>query len=278
MISFSKKGDDAFTIKGFDNYRKAVEKFRVHELCETHLEAQLKCGLLGNKSISEQLSRLPAKILNERRCGLMKQLKAMQFLLRQGLALRGHVEKEGNLAQLLLSFSEDDIILKGWLTDGKYMSHNIITEIICLMGQSILRMILDKINSSNPSWYAVICDETTDVTCKEQLNLSVHYVDGNYVVYEDTVGLFNPPNITAQTFAEALKNILVRCNLPLLMCRGQAYDGAAAMQGKRKGLAKLIRDKCPAAVSVHCFAHCLNLCLQDACRSIPLIRDSFDVV
>ena len=50
------------------------------------------------------------------------------------------------------------------------------------------------------------------------------------------------------------------------------------MQGKRKGLAKLIRDECPAAVPVHCFAHCLNLCLQDASRNIPLIRDSFDVV
>ena len=65
----------------------------------------------------------------------MKQLKAMQFLLRQGLALRGHAEKEGNLAQLLLSFSEHDKILKSWLTNGKYMSNNVVTEIICLMGQ-----------------------------------------------------------------------------------------------------------------------------------------------
>ena len=103
----------------------------------------------------------------------MKQLKAMQFLLRQGLALRGHAEKEGNLAQLLLSFSEDDIVLKSWLTDGKYMSHDVVTETICLMGHNILRMILDKINRSNPSWYAVICDETTDVACKEQMNLSI---------------------------------------------------------------------------------------------------------
>ena len=158
------------------------------------------------------------------------------------------------------------------------MSHEIITEIISLMGQSILRMILKKINGSNPSWYAVICDETTDVACKEQLNLSIRYVDDNYVVHEDAVGLFNPPNTCAPTLSEALKDILVRCNLPLSMCRGQAYDGAAAMQGKRKGLATLIRSECPAAVSVHCFAHCLNLCLQDASRTIPLIRDTFDVV
>ena len=201
----------------------------------------------------------------------------MQFLLRQGLALRGHVEKEGNLTQLLLSLSDGDDILKGWLRDAKYMSHDI-TEIICLMGQSILRMILNKINSSSPPWYSVICDETTDVACREQLNLSIHYIDNDYVVHEDTVGLFNPQNISAQTLSEALKDILVCCNLPLSMCRGQAYDGAAAMQEKRKGLATLIGKECPAAVPVHCFAHCLNLCLQDASRTIPLIRDSFDVV
>ena len=137
IISFFKKGDDAFITKGFDNYKKAVEKFRAHEICDTHLEAQLKCGLLGSKSISEQLNTLTAKIQNERRCGFMKQLKAMQFLLRHSLTLHGHVEKEGNLTQLMLSFSEDDEILKGWIRDGKYMSHEIIT---CLMGQSILRI------------------------------------------------------------------------------------------------------------------------------------------
>ena len=76
MLSFSKKGDDAFTTKGFDNLKKATEKFRAHEACDTHLEALLKCGLLRNKSISEQLN-LTAKIQNERRCEFMKQLKAM---------------------------------------------------------------------------------------------------------------------------------------------------------------------------------------------------------
>ena len=278
MLSFSKKGDDAFTTKGFNNFKKAIEKFRIHETCETHLEAQLKCSLLGKKSISEQLSSLTAKVQNERRCGFLKQLQAMQYLLRQGLALRGHVEKEGNLTQLLMSLSEDDDILKSWVRDGKYMSHEIITQIICLMGQSILRVILNKINSSNPPWFAVICDETTDVACKEQLNVSIRYVDDDYVVHEDTVGLFNLPNTSAETISEALKDILVRCNLPISMCRGQAYDGAAAMQGKRKGVATLIQRECPAAASIHCFAHCLNLCLQDASRTISLIRDSFDVV
>lgn len=41
MLLFSKKGDEAFATKGLDNYKKAMEKFRVHENSETHLEVNL---------------------------------------------------------------------------------------------------------------------------------------------------------------------------------------------------------------------------------------------
>ena len=46
--------------KGFDNLKKAVEKFRLHENSDTHLEAQLKCNLLGGPSVSQQLRNLAA--------------------------------------------------------------------------------------------------------------------------------------------------------------------------------------------------------------------------
>ena len=49
------------------------------------------------------------------------------------------------------------------------------------------------------------------------------------------------------------------------------------MQGKRKGVATRVRDECPAAVPVHCFAHSLNLCLQDCGRKIPLVRNAIDI-
>lgn len=41
------------------------------------------------------------------------------------------------------------------------------------------------------------------------------------------------------------------------------------MQGCRKGAA---------ALPVHCFGHCLNLCLQDVGRQIPALRDALDIV
>ena len=69
-----------------------------------------------------------------------------------------------------------------------------------------------------------------------------------------------------------MKDILLRCTLPIDLCRGQAYDGAAVMQGRLSGAAARIRKDVPQALLVHCLAHSLNLCLQDSCRKITLLR------
>ena len=50
------------------------------------------------------------------------------------------------------------------------------------------------------------------------------------------------------------------------------------MQGRRIGVATQIRNENPAALPVHCFGHSLNLCLQDAGRKLPLLRDALDTV
>ena len=77
---------------------------------------------------------------------------------------------------------------------------------------------------------------------------------------------------------QVLKDLLIRCDLSVSLCRGQAYDGASTMQGIQKGVATQIRSENPAALPVHCFAHSLNLCLQDAGRQIPLLRYALDTV
>ena len=278
LFTFAKKGDVAFSVKGFDNFKKAVQKFRIHENSDSHLEARLKCRSLNNPSINEQLSSEAAKVQGIRRAGLLKQLEAMKFLLRQGIALRGHSEEEGNLYQLLTAWSGDCTAIKSWIEERKYMSHEIVNELITLMGHNILRQLLVRIKCCVPSWYAVIVDEATDVACREQMNLSIRYVDDDYTISEDSVGLFHLPNTSASTLHLVLTDMLLRCNLPLSLCRGQAYDGAAAMQGKRKGLATLIRNEVPAALPVHCLAHSLNLCLQDVGRQNHLLRDAMDIV
>ena len=228
LFTFCKKGDEAFSLKGFDNYKKAVETFRVHENSDSHLKARIKCKSLNNPSIREQISIQGAKVQETRRLGLVKQLEAMKFLLRQGIALRGHSEEEGNLRQLLATWSKENAIVKTWVEEGKYMSHDIVNEMITLMGQSVLGKLLCRIKGADPCWYAIIADETADAAHREQFNLTIRYVDNDYIINEDSIGLFSLPNTTASTLHLVLIDMLIRCNLPLSLCRGQAYDGVLA--------------------------------------------------
>ena len=112
----------------------------------------------------------------------------------------------------------------------------------------------------------------------EQLNLSIRWVNADYTIQEDAVGLFRVPDTRAETLFSVIKDLLIRCNLPMSLCRGQAYDGASNMQGRRSGVATRFRNENPAAIAVHCCAHSLNLCLQDIGRKLPCIRDALETV
>ena len=219
----------------------------------------------GWPTIAAQLHSQLRQLQHVRRQGLLMQLRAIQFLTRQGTALRGHKESEGNLHQLLLMWTKNDEILQTWLRENRYTSHRSVNELITILGQSLLRSLLDKMKEPTGSaWFSIIADEATDVVSSEQLNLTIRWVSNSYEVHENPVGLFRVPDTTAETLFTVIKDMLIRCSLPLSLCRGQAYDGASNMQGRRSGVATRFRNEQPAAIPVHCFAHSLNLCLQDA--------------
>ena len=82
------------------------------------------------------------------------------------------------------------------MKEKKYLSPMVINEIISLLGKKVLHTLLSKINESSPSWFSIIVDEASDASRKEQFNLSVRWVDNNYVVHEDPLGLVCVPAAT----------------------------------------------------------------------------------
>lgn len=143
------------------------------------------------------------------------------------------------------------------------------------MGNELLRQILVKICAA--TWFAVLADETADITNNEQLSISIRWVNESYDVYEDFIGLVHVPRITSDVITAAIKDVLIRCSLPLSQCREQCYDGASNMMGRLRGVATHIQTEQKAAISIHCLAHCLNLCLQDAAKNSQPIRNALDV-
>ena len=252
----SKMGEKAFTETGFQNWRKAIDKFRAHEGSHFHREAKLKWMARGQPTIEAQLNSQLAQLQLSRRNGLLSQLRAIVYLTRQGIAVRGHTELEGNLQQLMQMWSKENEVVKLWLRENRYTSHQAVNELIEILGKTVLRNLLKKISDvSGPAWFSVIADEATDIVHVEQLNLSIRWVSDNYEVHEDPLGLCRVPDTKAETLFQLIKDLLIRCSLPLALCRGQAYDSAANMQGRRTGVAAKIKNEQPAALPVHCCVH-----------------------
>ncbi len=205
----------------------------------------------------------------------MKELSSLRYLARQGLAIRGHKDEQSNFLQLLKCRAEDVRELESWMQDGRYLSHDIINELFEIMAHQLLRGLLHEIREAG--WFALIADETRDISGAEQLSISIRWVDNDYVVYEDVIALAAVEQTDAATLTSTIKDALIRSGLQLGQCRGQAYDGASNMSGRLNGVASRIQKVQPKAHYIHCAAHSLNLCLQDCGKKCACISGALGV-
>jgi hypothetical protein len=97
------------------------------------------------------------------------------------------------------------------------------------MATQIQRKILNKIHRS--PYFAIMVDETTDCSNKEQLTSIIRSVDENFEVSEDFLGMYHLLCTTASSIVSAITDILMRLQLPLTKARGQCYDGCSTMAG-----------------------------------------------
>ena len=276
LLTFPEHRKPAFVSSGFNKWKNALRKFREHENCSMHNQALLKLAAKASSvSVSAQLSSVHSSNQKFHRNMLQKVLLSVQYLSRQGLPLRGHREDaeslEGNLYQLLLLLSKECQDMKSWIMKKEYTSPVIITELINMMGQAVLRNILSNINDAK--WFSIIADEASDISHNEQLSLSIRWVDSAYDIHEECIGLIQLPNTKAETIYCTIRDILIRCSLPITHCRGQAFDGASNMSGIRNGVQALVKKEASKALYVHCLAHSLNLCLKDVTNTCDLLRN-----
>ena len=73
----------------------------------------------------------------------------------------------------------------------------------------MLHSLIQKICACLPSWYSVTGHEASDTSYREQLNISIRWVDEAYEIYEDPVGIFNLPNTTSETLFTIVKDLLI---------------------------------------------------------------------
>ena len=205
-------------------------------------------------------------------------IRIIHFLAKQGLAFRGHRENKdkedtknvGNFLELLDFHAEilPDLQRNSKSKVAKYTSATIQNEVVHLIAKQIKNVLLPV------SYFAVICDETMDLSRKEMLALCLRTVDDTLKIHEKFFGSIRTKTQSAEGIFNTVKDALVlELNLDLQLMVGQSYDGAATMSWKKTGVAKRFLELVAYAVFVHCYAHKLNLALQDATAKLKSVSD-----
>ena len=80
-------------------------------------------------------------------------------------------------------------------------------------------------------FYSIICDEVTDYSNIEQLNIRT--VNQNLDRHEDFLGFYEVHNINCDTIVAAIKDIILKFNLSFEFYYGKTYDEGSNMVGKK---------------------------------------------
>ena len=147
-------------------------------------------------------------------------------------------------------------------------------DMVKVMALRILRKISTIIQAT--PFYTIMVDETADVSNKEQVVVCIRWVDDNFEVHEDFIGLYQVDSTGAEKIYHVITDVFLRLNLTISKVRGQCYDGASAMSGAKSGVVARMQAAEPRAVFTHCYGHALNLACADTIKQCKLMRDALD--
>ena len=204
---------------------------------------------------------------------LLQRFSCLCYLACQGLPLRD--EKDTNFKQLSRFRAEDNPAFAKWLKEKNmsYTSREIQKEILKDMSLSILR---DVVNCTKKSdFFNIMVDESSDVSNREQVAFCLRWVDEDLHSHEDFISLYEMEKTDATTMVNVIKDIFLRLGLDKAKLRGQCYDGCSTMEGKKKGVATLIkRDVQALALSTHCYTYSLDLAYGHWIKNFTAISNS----
>ena len=193
----------------------------------------------------------------------------VRFLLRQGIAFRGHDEYEnssnqGNFLELLrfLANHNQDIkavTLKKAPENLKLTAPEIQKDIVRAIAIETFNVIVKDLGNAI---FSILVDESRYLSGKEKMVVVSRYVDEKGHVIKRFIGIEHVACTTALSLkAATIDGLFSRHGLSMSRLRGQGYDGASNIQGEFNGLKTLILKENECAFYVLCFAHQLQLAL-----------------
>ena len=271
-------GDTTWTTVGFKDLKHLSERLAKHESSGSHVENSLKLGLLGTANIAVQLDSAHKRAIElhnqhteENRYVLGRIITCLKLCGKCEIALRGRDESAasvnpGIFRSIFETMCEGDSRLKRHYESQPYFkgtSATIQNELLQCMFNVYQEEVVKQV--SDTPFVTVQADETTDVSCKSQVVVVLRYMTGT-TVKERFWRFIEVRDKTAPGLASAIQEAIEPLSLREKLI-AQTYDGAAVMSGHIRGVQTLIREKYPNAQFVHCYAHQLNLTLQQVCAT-----------
>ena len=176
-----------------------------------------------------------------------------------------------NFFQLLMMKSIEFSELKAWLEkkQGKFVTHDVQNEILTTMSNSLLRILLKKVEGNI---YSTMCDNYTDCSNHEQLTFCLRWVEV-LKAHQTFLGFYEIPDIKSSTILALIKDVLTSYQLSMENFRGQCYDGASNMLGKTSRVAVELKNLQPKANYTHCHAHSFSLSVKDVTKKVKILGD-----
>lgn len=254
-----------------------------HRAAQQNAEAYLSVKKYPEREIMCQLDKSVKTAIANNRHKIFPIVSTIVFCGTHDISLRGKASDSGNVHDLFdFRIVAGDTALQTHLetaaANARYTSVRTQNELIATC-QNVLRR--ELVASANKSiGFAILADESADISGKEQLSLGVRFVDirdNNPIICEEFLGFATLKEMNADAIADAILKNFRKFGLDMDKLLGQAYDGCSTMAGHINGVQAKIKMLHPKAAFFHCSSHRLNLAVNDV-NSIPEIRNTIGTI
>ena len=282
--------EDTFTSLGYRDWKHATGRSGVlekHDTSHSHHEATIswqdfKLNIEKGTGISNVLDSARSARIKENRHYIKTVADILLLCARQNIGLRGHRENEdaqnkGNFLEILRHIAKYDKVVADRLREGPrnaiYTAPSIQNEILDILAYMVRQKVCSGVREAGV--YTVLADETKDLSKKEQLSISLRFVDEEAVIREHFLTFVHAQCVSADSLTEYIVTTLKSHHLDLNSIVSQGYDGASVMSGQYSGVQQRLKSVAPYAIYVHCYAHTLNLVLVDSVKNVSVASEFF---